>query len=357
MKLMHSQAAQILSLLCEKIGSLGSNVIKERYQVFKALFRAAKEGNVEFVEKVLKADPQLVQLLTKLNHWHIFFFAVKYRQPQVFNLIHGICFKNKIASQIDIFENTMLHVVADLAPPPKLNRISGIAFQMQSELQWFKEVESVVPEGHRVYQNLRGMQPQDVFKESHKDLRKEGEKWMKETASSCSLVGILVVTIMFAAAFTVPGGNNQESGYPIFLKPGGNNQESGYSIILKKRLFILFVISDALSLFSSTTSVLVFLGIFTSRYAEEDFLKSLPTKLIIGLSTLFVSIATMMIAFSTTIFLMLQHRSHSWIHLLVIMLASVPVTLFVLLQFPLLVQMISSTYGPGIFKRNVKPWL
>ncbi|KAF7801034.1 ankyrin repeat-containing protein NPR4-like isoform X1 [Senna tora] len=64
----------------------------------------------------------------------------------------------------------------------------------------------------------------------------------------------------------------------------------------------------------------------------------------------FLSIATMMIAFSSTILLMLQQASHSWVYLPIIILASVPVTLFVLLQFPLLVQMISSTYGPGMFK-------
>ena len=93
---------------------------------------------------------------------------------------------------------------------------------------------------------------------------------------------------MFAVVFTIPGGNNQDSGYPIFLK---------------ENLFVVFIISDALSLFSSSTSVLMFLGILTSRYAEEDFLESLPRKLIIGLSTLFLSIASMMVAFSTCILL------------------------------------------------------
>ncbi|KAF7820271.1 ankyrin repeat-containing protein NPR4-like isoform X1 [Senna tora] len=288
-------------------------MIEEKNKALSALFTAAEEGNVEFVVKVAKANPQLIQVIAT-KRWNIFFSAVEYRQAKVFNLIHGLSFKNKIASEIDESANTMLHVVAKLAPSSKLNRISGPAFQMQSELQWFKEVENVVPEGYRVVHNSDGMNPEDVFKNSHKNLRMEGEKWMKETASSCSVVGALVVTIMFAVAFTVPGGNNQDFGYPLFLE---------------KKLFILFVLSDALSLFSSTTSVLMFLGILTSRYAEEDFLESLPKKLIIGLSTLFLSIATMMIAFSATILLMLQHKSYSWVYLPIIMLASVPVTLCV----------------------------
>ncbi|KAF7822213.1 ankyrin repeat-containing protein NPR4-like [Senna tora] len=76
------------------------------------------------------------------------------------------------------------------------------------------EVERVVLPEFKIYQNIDGMKPEEIFKDSHKELRKEGEKWMKETASSCSVVGALVVTIMFAAAFTVPRGNNQDSGNP-----------------------------------------------------------------------------------------------------------------------------------------------
>ena len=97
---------------------------------------------------------------------------------------------------------------------------------------------------------------------------------------------------------------------------------------------MLFIISDAISLFSSSTSILIFLGILTSRYAEDDFLKSLPTKLIIGLSTLFISIAAMLVAFCAALYVMLDGKA--WIVIPVTLLASVPVTLFVWLQFPLL---------------------
>ncbi|KAL4357704.1 hypothetical protein AHAS_Ahas09G0213300 [Arachis hypogaea] len=89
------------------------------------------------------------------------------------------------------------------------------------------------------------------------------------------------------------------------VKEGGNDQNKGYPIFLHKNLFMLFIISDALSLFSSTTSLLMFLGLLTSRYVEDDFLRSLPTKLIIGLSTMFFSLATMMAVFCAALFLML----------------------------------------------------
>ena len=41
---------------------------------------------------------------------------------------------------------------------------------------------------------------------------KEGETWVKGTATSSTVVGALIITIMFAAAITIPGGNNQNTG-------------------------------------------------------------------------------------------------------------------------------------------------
>ena len=54
--------------------------------------------------------------------------------------------------------------------------------------------------------------PEELFEESHKDLMMEVEKWMKESAASWAIVGPLVITIMFAAAFQIPGGY-QEMGF------------------------------------------------------------------------------------------------------------------------------------------------
>ena len=40
---------------------------------------------------------------------------------------------------------------------------------------------------------------------------------MKETTTSSTVVGALIVTIMFVVVFTYPGGNDQNNGFPIFL--------------------------------------------------------------------------------------------------------------------------------------------
>ncbi|KAI3946287.1 hypothetical protein MKW92_026887 [Papaver armeniacum] len=97
----------------------------------------------------------------------------------------------------------------------------------------------------------------------------------------------------------------------------------------------------------------MFLAILTSRYAEEDFLLSLPTKLILGLATLFFSIVTMMVAFGAAFDIVLVHRLR-WVPIPIVLFGFVPVTLFALLQFPLLVTMVSSTYWPHIFGKQSK---
>lgn len=217
---------------------------------------------------------------------------------------------------------------------------------MQRELLLFllllllllQEVESIVQPKYKEMVNIQGKTPRALFTEQHRALVERGEDWMKMTAESCTVVAALIVTIMFSVAFTVPGGYSETTGIPLYLD---------------RNSFMVFIVSDAMSLFSSCTSLLMFLGILTSRYREEDFLKSLPTKLIIGLSSLFFSMATMMVTFGITLVILLKERI-SWVSFPIILLASLPVTLFALLQFPLLVEIFYSTYGPGIFHKPKK---
>lgn len=202
-------------------------------------------------------------------------------------------------------------------------------------------MESIVQPKYKEMVNLHYKTPRALFSDQHKKLVEQGEKWMKETAESCTVVAALIATIMFSAAFTVPGGYDEYTGIPLYLH---------------RNSFMVFIVADAMSLFSSCTSVLMFLGILTSRYGEEDFLKSLPRKLIIGLSSLFFSIATMMVTFGVTLVIILKARI-AWVSFPIILLAGLPVTLFALLQFPLLVEIFYSTYGPGIFNKPKKWWI
>lgn len=188
-------------------------------------------------------------------------------------------------------------------------------------------MEKLAPQRSQEERNGKDKTPAEVFTDTHKKLVKEGERWMKDTANACTIVAVLIATIVFAAAITVPGGNNSD-GNPNFYK---------------RACFIIFGIFDALAFFLSVTSVLWFVSILTSCYAENDFLVSLPTKLICGLTTLFLCILSTMIAFGATLYLVFGERYKTWIIIPILAFACIPVALFVFLKFPLLADMIKST--------------
>ena len=151
------------------------------------------------------------------------------------------------------------------------------------------------------------------------------------------LVATLIATGVFAAAFSLPGGYNNNDGTP-------NN--------IQMTSFLIFVLSDGFALLSSLVAVVMFLSILISRYTEYDFLKRLPLKLMIGLTSLFFSMITMMIAFSFT-FIIAYHHGLKWVTFLISMLAIVPIALFAILKFPLLLDTFSSTYCSGtLFQPN-----
>ncbi|EOY20492.1 Ankyrin repeat family protein, putative isoform 2 [Theobroma cacao] len=341
LKLAHVYAHELLLLMSKTIATFE---MEQCYQglVIPAIINAAQRGMMEFIVEIIKHNLDLL-IISDVDDRSIFHIAIAHRQEKVFSLIYGLdTIKYIFLSFTDVNNNNMLHLAGKLSPQSqlKLQQISGAALQMQRELQWFKEVESIIPAAYKEHRNSEGETPYEAFNRSHAELLKQGEKWMKDIAQSSTVVGTLIITIMFASLFTVPGGLNQNTGVPL---------------LLTKKFFKLFIISDAISLFASTTSVLMFVGILTSRYTADDFLKSLPNKLIIGLSSLFISIATMMVAFSSTVIIMLQGQLE--IVIPIVLLAGIPIGLFVWLQFPLLVKISISTYGPGIFDRKMEKWV
>jgi len=196
-------------------------------------------------------------------------------------------------------------------------------------MQMFQAVKRILHPKFQQAVNGDGMKPKELFTKRHEELLKDAEKWAKETATSFTIVGTLIITIVFAAAFTLPGGNDQSTGIPMFLH---------------KTMFTTYVVSDAISLFASSTSVMTFIAILTSRYAERDFLKSLPLKLMFGLLSLLCSVLSMMVAFCSAFSLMLRDSGHYKIVNFVIAIASLSVAIFLPMQLRLLLEIFNSTF-------------
>ncbi|WCJ41375.1 Ankyrin repeat family protein [Euphorbia peplus] len=332
--MMQREAKELLKLLIHEVHNL--NPSTANILLGNAILVAAEFGSHEFVRQSINSNPSTVFFKSGKGQ-NIFHIAIIHRHENIFNLLYQMgVYGNLTTTEVDRFGNNMLHSAGRLAPS---NKISGAALQLQRELQWFKEVEKIVQPAFKGALNIEGKTPRMVFTEEHKGLLEKGEKWMKDTASSCATVAALIVTVMFAAAFTAPGGDNRVKGIPILL-----NQTS----------LVIFEISDALGLISSSTSLLMFLGILTSRCAEDDFRRALPMRMSIGLITLFFSIASMLTSFCAAFYFVMFEKA-SWIAVPIGLVASVPVLLFAMLQFPLLVEITYSTFGPSIFgKKNQK---
>ncbi|XVF65749.1 hypothetical protein PTKIN_Ptkin09bG0275000 [Pterospermum kingtungense] len=221
------------------------------------------------------------------NNYSIFQLAILNRRDKVLNLIFrtGLS-QQRIASYPLKDRDNILHLTGKCIPS---TQIKGAALQMQSEMQWFKAVEKFVHPDPWKERNNDNKTPREVFDDEHKELVKEGEKWMRDTASSCMVVDALIIGMVFAVIITVPG--NNDKGIPNFRH---------------ETLFKVFVIADAAALFSSSFSLLLFVGILTWRYDEEDFLKALPNRLFLGLITLIFSIATMLVAFSSAMIMLID---------------------------------------------------
>ncbi|KAI3920271.1 hypothetical protein MKW92_038862 [Papaver armeniacum] len=343
-KLMHKQAlALVQNMLTQLDETMNRKELKEFFESCTFIKTAIKHGSTEVIMATLEKFCCLI--MHEISGQTMVQMAVEERNDTILNYLCETADimgkKMDLVSKDDKSYNTILHYAANLAPSAKLNLVSGAALQMQRELQWFKGVERILRMKSRCRTNGDGNTAQHIFTEEHKGLVEKGEKWMKDTSGSCMLVAALIATVAFAAAFTVPGGNVSDT----------NNAINGTPVFLGRTSFTVFVVADALALFSSITSVLMFLAIYTSRYAEEDFLKSLPQKLIIGLATLFVSMATILIAFSASLFIVLGDI-FTWALIPITLFGCVPVVLFAWLQLPLFVEYVRSAYWGKLFWKH-----
>ncbi|KAJ1393088.1 PGG domain [Sesbania bispinosa] len=260
------------SLFLQLVGCLWSMLLNIEYTEAEMMrtiishpsqitFDATEIGNFHFVAELMRSDPDLIWEVDGKNR-SIIHIAVLHRHSSIFNLIHELsCFKYLVGTLEDDEENNILHYAAKLAPPYQLNLISGEALQMTHELLWFEEVKKLMLPSEIEKKNSNGKTPGELFAEEHKDLLTKAESWTKSTANNCMLISTVISTGVFTATFSIPGGNNKNTGTPNYLQ---------------KPAFLIFAISDATALISSSASILIFLSILISSYAEYDYFKSLP---------------------------------------------------------------------------------
>ena len=182
--------------------------------------------------------------------------------------------------------------------------------------------------------NNHGQTAKDVFYSEHKEFMATAKQLMMDKANYGMLVATIVATIVFAASLVVPA----------------HDVPNAKSLTSQKqwRWFIVFFVANSVALLSSSASIIYFLAVLTSSYTEDEFNLKLPIRLVFGITALFVSITTMVVAFIAASFLIFNHHS-TWVAYLVasLGLASIgysTMTSFASFLYNLLGDVLSSLY-------------
>ncbi|RHN72336.1 putative PGG domain-containing protein [Medicago truncatula] len=183
----------------------------------------------------------------------------------------------------------------------------------------FQLVKNSMPPNFYERYNKDGKTAKQVFIETHAPLVKEGSKWLTKTAESCSVVAALAAAVAFTTSTSIPGGPNQNNGIPLFMK------EPAYK---------LYAAASLVALCFSVTALVSFLSILTSRFEEKDFVVDLPRRLLVGLTTLFTSIASVLISFCAGHYFIVEPQLRFAFYP-IYAATCLPVSFFALVQLPL----------------------
>nr|XP_027187471.1 ankyrin repeat-containing protein ITN1-like [Cicer arietinum]XP_027187472.1 ankyrin repeat-containing protein ITN1-like [Cicer arietinum] len=358
---------------------LDSNIDFDKYDTYLQKLKetpflvAARNGIVEMVNEILNKVPSAIHNINskKENALHV---AVKHRHPIVVETLKKHSdpqvWSNMVLA-VDKDDNTILHLAADVLHEDKASKVPGSALQMMWDIKWFEYIQSLVP--HHFYfignkissqtsegrsndntgqtpdgrsndntsqtpdersnnntsqtasNNNTSKTPDEIFRSKHTTLIKDGSEWLKDTSESCSVVAALVAGVSFATASAVPGGTTDEGTPTLEGKPA----------------FDIFAISSLVGLCFSVTGLIMFLSILTSRKQPNDFRRDLPLKLLLGLTSLFVAIASMFVSFCTGHFFLLNHKYESVMFPLY-GATSIPVTFYAVAQFPLYYDLVTA---------------
>ncbi|CAL8989567.1 unnamed protein product [Prunus brigantina] len=283
-------------------------------QLMTPILIAAKMGVSEMVEKILKKFPVAIHDVDSENK-NVALLAIENRQSHVLKLL--LMEKKKSIANLLLNMEVIGHGILQVRHCKCRGNSSGI---------WLSKTSCHLV--HLFFATKKRRYHRRSSQLSHKDLRKEGSDWLVKTSESCSVVAALIATVAFATSASVPGGLDKY----------------GEPVLEDKPAFNAFTISSLLSLcLSSVTALVFFLSIITSRYEVDDFSISLPRKLLLGLTSLFASIASVLVSFCTGhTFLLNQQLRHVAYPLYAT--TCIPITIFALAQLPLYYDLIKGIF-------------
>lgn len=161
---------------------------------------------------------------------------------------------------------------------------TGCAGDEKIEAKKQRTIEILKAASAKQAKKLEGiLEQEDLIIESIRDKRR------KEMAGTLIVMATLVATVTFTAAFTLPGGIQSE----------GPHQ--GMAVLTRKATFKAFIVTDTVAMTTSMTAAVI---LFTSSWNDEKNKWNLH---FIALQLLWMSLASMGLAFLTGLFTVLSH--------------------------------------------------
>nr|XP_043625570.1 ankyrin repeat-containing protein ITN1-like [Erigeron canadensis] len=280
------------------------------------LLLATKHGCTEIVEEILQQYPQAIEHIDQDSR-NILHVAIMNRNHEVFELLMNKKYTTeRLRGKIDNDANTLLHMVAKEILDVDAE-LRGPAFVLQDNIRMFKKVEGICTTLDRMKRNSKSKTAEEVFNEHYNQLRADAKEWMLENSKNYTVVAVLIATVAFAAAYTVPGGLDPNTGQPV---------------LKKTTFFFYFTVADVVSLSATLTSVIMFLNIIILSYRFKDFEKSLICKMNSGHTMLMISVAMLMVEFAVTLILTIT-SGREWTAITLYAVSFFPVHVFIFSYF------------------------
>ncbi|KAJ6797585.1 ankyrin repeat-containing protein-like [Iris pallida] len=294
---------------------------------------AARMGYVDTIERIVEACPDAVELIDKKGQNLLHVAADSKALSVVKYVIRKPAFKELLNDQ-DHVGNTPLHLATighnleiiqllleDKRVDAALRNHKGLTpldlasscTDSSIQLRMHKIMAGLASAGSR-----HSPQRMDLRLNKFHRSREEEINRCRAMANNLAIVGVLIATVTFAAAFTLPGGYNNDD----------NSSEQGVAILAKEAAFKAFLISDAIAMVSSIA--VTCLLIFTGSLDHDIRLHSIST----AMKFMCVALGGMVVAFAMGTYVVVVSKC-PWLAILICVVAcTVPFLTWMLACWP-----------------------